>query len=222
MDFFNIIKEVLLRPKDFFAKTKKEKGIKNAFLYFFIFTVITTFLSILYFYRAFSMIKIPQMPSISGSILIIVLAILYILILLFTIIYLFVISGITHLFILLMKGKQGFYQTFKVMIYGDTPRYILSILLSPITILVYPKFFGIKTMPPEFLMWLIPTIILGFIITAYTIYLKTIGIKNLHEISTFRAFAAVFLLPMALFILIYLLIFVFFYSGLFLNIKAPS
>jgi len=34
MEFFNIIKEVISKPKDFFTKIHKEKVIKNAFIYF--------------------------------------------------------------------------------------------------------------------------------------------------------------------------------------------
>jgi len=206
MNFFNIIKEVLLKPKDFFKEIKKEKGIKNAFIYFIIFSIITTFLSTLYFYRVFSKIKLPQI-ELTPNLILWVMVVMYIIVLIFAVLYAFFLAGITHLFVLLMKGKKGFYQTFNVLIYGDTPRYILSIILSPIYIAVFPKFFGIKQIPTEFLVWLISVTILGLIITAYTIYLKTIGIKNLHEISAFRAFAAVFLLPFALFAIIYLIFF---------------
>lgn len=207
MDFFNIIKDIILKPKDFFAKIKKEKGIKNAFLYFLMFAVITSFLSVLYFYRAVSIAKMPQIELIPGSIFLVVMIILYILILLFTLLYTFIMSGIIHLFVLLMKGKKGFYQTFKVLVYGNTPQYLLSIITSPIYIIVFPKFFGLKQMPLEFFVWFIPSVILGLLVFIYIIYLQTIGIKNLHEIPAFRAFAAVFLLPAALVLLLSLTFF---------------
>lgn len=205
MSFFNIIKEVLLKPKEFFKRIKKEEGIKNTFLYFLVFTVITSLLTALYFSRIIPRIDLPQIELTSGLLLWILVA-LYILILLFSIVSVFVMSGIIHLFVLLMKGKNEFYQTFKALIYGNTPKYILSFFLSPISILVYPNFFGMKQPSPEFLIWLIPTSILGIIVAIYAFYLKVIAIKKLQEISTFRAFTAVFLLPLALFIVIYIIL----------------
>lgn len=208
MDFFNKIKGIISKPKDFFTKIKKEKGIKNTFIYFLIFASITTFLSTIYFYRAIPRINIPEVV-LTPQLIFLIMVVLYILILFFSIVAVFVSTGITHLFVLLMKGKKGFYQTFKAMIYGETPKYLLSILLSPITIIVYPKFFGMKPpFPPELTIWFIITIIPGIIVAIYTIYLKTIGIKKLQEISTLRAFSAIFLLPIALFIVIYLIFFV--------------
>jgi len=123
---------------------------------------------------------------------------LYIIILLYAIVAIFVTTGIIHLFVLLMKGKEGFYQTFKVIAYGGTPKYLLSIILSPISIAVFPKFAGMKQPTPEYFAWLVPVFILGAIAIIYEIYLWVIGTKKLHKLSTFRAFAAVFLLPLAL------------------------
>ncbi len=204
MGFFDIIKGVLLKPKEFFKDIKKEKGIKNAFLYFLIFSVITTFLSTLYFYRVFLGIKIPQIELTHGLI-IWIMFVLYILILLFSLVSIFILSAIIHLFVLLMKGKKGFYQTFKTVIYAGTPNYILSILISPVYIFVFSKFSGMKQMPPEFFVWFIPLFIIGLAVLIYIIYLEVIGIKKLQEISTFRAFTAVFLLPFALLIVLYLI-----------------
>lgn len=209
MEFFNIIKEVISKPKDFFTKIHKEKGIKNTFLYFFIFTVITTFLSTLYFYRSFSIIEIPQIELTSGLIFW-SLVILYIVILLFSIIAIFVVTGIIHLFVLLMKGKEGFYQTFKIIIYGATPSYLLSIILSPISIGVFPRFAGMKQPTPEYFAWILPIIVLGIIVTIYQIYLRVIGTKKLHKLSTFRAFAAILLLPLALAIVLVFIAILFF------------
>lgn len=208
MNFFNIIKEVLSKPKDFFTKIQKEKGIKNTFLYYLIFSVITTFLSILYFYRAFSRMDMPI--ELTSGLIFWTMIVFYILILLFSLVSIFVVSGIIHLFVLLMKGKEGFYQTFKAIIYGGTPHYLLSIILSPISIGVFPKFAGMKQPTPEYFAWSIPVFILGLIAIVYTIYLEVIGIKKLHKLSTFRAFAAVLLLPLALAIVLVFIAILFF------------
>lgn len=205
MDFFNIIKEVISKPKDFFVNIKKEKGIKNAFIYFIIFAAITSFLSALYFYKVFPKIKIPQMIELTPALILGIMVLFFILILLFSVASVFAVSAITHLFVLWMKGKNEFYQTFKALIYGNTPKYILSIILSPIYLTIYPKFFGIKQITPEFFAWLVPMSVLGIAVAVYTIYLKTIAIKKLQEISAFRAFSAVFLLPLALFIIVYVI-----------------
>ena len=47
----------------------------------------------------------------------------------------------------------------------------------------------------------------GIAVGFYALYLKIIGINKLQDISAFRAFAAVFLLPAALVLLVGLIVF---------------
>jgi hypothetical protein len=67
-----------------------------------------------------------------------------------------------HLFVWLLGGRKGYIQTVKAMMYGATPSFLLS--------------------------WIPLISIIGAI---WTIILEIIGIRELHEISTGRAVAAV-------------------------------
>jgi|SRR3989338_513693 len=206
MEFLNVINKVLSKPRDFFVNIKKEKGIKNPLVFFIVFAVILSFANSLYFYRVILKLK-PQAMELTPILAFLAITLIYILNLSLTFLSTFLVSGITHLFVLLMKGKNGFHQTFKAVIYGDTPRYLVSILLSPIYIFVYPQFSALKQKPPEFYFWFVPLMAVGIAVGFYALYLKIIGINKLQDISAFRAFAAVFLLPAALVLLVGLIVF---------------
>lgn len=211
MKFFKKIHNILLKPEEFFTKIKKEKGIKDAFLYYSIFAVIIGFLTTIYLYRVFSTTEIYS--SLIQGMMFPILIVLFIFILMTSIAGIFIISGIIHLFVLLLNGKNRFSETFKVLIYGDTPRFIFSIITVPISTLIIPVTKGVLS---QKLIVMIITGIIGLAILIWSIYLKVIGIAKLQNISKFRAFAAVFLIPLGILILFYIvLIIVFVNIGLF-------
>ena len=88
----------------------------------------------------------------------------------------FVGAGITHIFVSILGGKQGYNQTYKANIYSSTP----SLLLG----------------------W-IP--IAGFMAGLYSLYLLIKGLSTLQKMSMGRAAAAV-LIPIILLIIIVIVI----------------
>jgi len=86
-----------------------------------------------------------------------------------------IVAILMHIFIVIVGGRKGIEQTFKVVFYAMTPGFL----------------FG----------W-IPVI--GIIANLWSLVLEVIGIRELHEISTARAVLAVFLPLIILIILIIL------------------
>jgi hypothetical protein len=89
-----------------------------------------------------------------------------------------------HLWVYVCGGRKGYTQTVKAMAYGGTPAYVLG--------------------------W-IPFI--GFIGAIWALVLEIIGVRELHEISTGRAVAAV-LLTIIIPIAVYMGIFFYYIAGL--------
>jgi|YelNatPaOPRAMG01_1025707.scaffolds.fasta_scaffold12218_2 hypothetical protein len=95
----------------------------------------------------------------------------------FLFIFLFIMSGIYHIFVLLVGGKGGFISTLKVISYS-----ISAMVLEVIPFIGAPLF------------WF------------YSIYLYTIGFRELHKISSSRAFIAAILPVVLLFFFIITLV----------------
>ena len=95
----------------------------------------------------------------------------------FLFIFLFVLAGMYHLFVLLVGGKGGFIATLKVISYS-TGAMVLEVV----------PYIGVP------LFWF------------YSLYLYTIGFRELHKISTSRSFIAAILPLLFLFFFIMLLV----------------
>jgi len=89
-------------------------------------------------------------------------ALVFVMMLIGGIIFTLVGSAWLHLWVYLLGGRKGFMQTFKVVVYGNTPWFILG----------WIPFIGVV-----FMLW---SLILGIL-----------GIRELHEIITVKAIVAV-------------------------------
>jgi hypothetical protein len=179
MAFFKTIKGVLTKPKGFFKAINKEKGIKQAYLYFIAFSLFANLFIVPYY------LKVALLEASISSYIIV-----YILLSLINLGFIFVSVGIIHLFVLMVGGRKGFYQTFKAIVYGKTPQFISA----PVTLILLYFSFADYPLGLNFGIALI-LILLAIPVVCYTYYLYVIGISTLHDITRFRAFAAVFLIP---------------------------
>ncbi len=85
-----------------------------------------------------------------------------------------------HIFVWLLGGRKGYVQTVKAAMYGATPSFLLS--------------------------W-IPLI--GIIGALWTIALEILGLRELHEISTGRAIAAVIISVLIILVIVILIVMTF-------------
>jgi hypothetical protein len=102
-----------------------------------------------------------------------------------------------------MKGKNPFSETFKALVYADTPHYFLSIVILLIYIFLMPGI-GSAKIGTEITTSII-TLIISLPIIAWTVYLRTIGIAKLQNLTNFKSFAAVFLIPLGVGVILMIL-----------------
>jgi len=181
--YFKTWKEVMFKPMDFFAKLpKKEKyaaGSKFFLKTYALMLLIIGVLAFLIFGIIFSVMGLIGSGNVFGLIfgtagmVMVVLGILIGLpvILLMSWLMLFAGAGIIHLFVLLLGGKQGYVETFKVLAYSTAP-----------------ALFGF-----------IPLI--GHAAAIYSIILQVFGIHKRHKMSMGRAVAVILLPLAILFVL---------------------
>jgi hypothetical protein len=159
MNLIEKIKKVILSPSEFFEKIKTEKGISKAFKYLALLSLVNLVIGVVSF--TFSITFISPLGNLStflpllAALGIVIPVVIYICSLILS----FVVSGFIHLFVKLFKGKGDYSDTYKALIYANTP----SLL------------FG----------W-VPYA--GIIFGLYSFYLSLKGISKLHEVSMIRAF----------------------------------
>ncbi len=173
MEIQNQISGLLFHPVDTFRSLYEEEWTESLKYYLVLLTIFTILDGIL------AGLIIFPMGLMTGITEVFPLPLLFVLILIgifvFNIICLFLMSGFMHIFVHLLGGRRGFYETLKVMAYASTPTMVLG--------------------------W-IPLI--GIIGWFWTFILNVTGIQELQQLSTPRALVAV-LLPICIIFIIILI-----------------
>lgn len=164
MDLISKIKMSTMSPTKFFNGIKSEKGLVEAFKYYAILSLINLVVTLIEIFSGLS-----YLSSYGAGLGIATPIAVY----LVGLVGSFIGAGILHIFISLLGGKQGFYNTYKAAIYASTP----SLLLG----------------------W-IPYV--GVIIGIYSLYLLVKGVSILQKMTMKRAFVAAVLIPVVIAILI--------------------
>lgn len=192
MKLFETWKEVMFNPLNFYEKLQKKIGFKEPSLFFLkvqaivLGTIYVLGLIVLAFFALiFTLISeaagSPLFGAISGSVIgiaVLIALLLYPILLLLSWGILFVSAGITHLFVLIFGGKQGYVETFKATAYSMAPQVFCIIPL------------------------------VNWAAMIYIFVLQVIGIKHRQKLSWGKSVAAVLLplvLFLALFVIGYLI-----------------
>ena len=168
IDFLEKTKGFLIKPSETFNKVKKEE-MGNVLKYFVVWLLVYAILSTIVFTSignmlgVFSFLYSLSMLGLGSALW------LFIILLVGGLIWIFISAGIIHIGVLVVGGKQGYYQTLKALIYGGTPGYVLG--------------------------W-IPFIM--FLTAIWAFILEILGIRELQEISTGKAVLAI-LIPIIIF-----------------------
>lgn len=161
-------KRVCARPKVFFIERREEKSVKNAIRYVLTlgipFAVLTTVMN--------AIIGGKESFASYGDAVPLVIILQIILVYVFLFLLFFIEAGLVHLVALALGSKARYKDTYRAIVYGDTP----SLLAG----------------------WL-P--IIGLFTYAYSIYLHVIGIRSFHRFPTWRAALAV-LIPVAIVLIV--------------------
>ncbi|MBI4018803.1 MAG: YIP1 family protein [Candidatus Aenigmarchaeota archaeon] len=174
------ISSILLTPSKFFASAKKEKGIGDAFKYYFSISLIpaiaTTLLALI---LGLAMSSLYQgalgETAVAGSIInIVVFGFVWIT----GIVWRFIAAGMLHAFAKILGAKNYYSETYKAVVYSNTPHQITALL------------FPIMWIPAiGSMVWLLIWTICGF----YALYLSIVGMSVLHNMSMGKAAGAVLL-----------------------------
>lgn len=178
------IKGLLINPIKM-LQDLREESLEDAFLYYLllvlfssVMTAIVSSGSLATMQRMLPSFLTSQLPLSSitaiGGLAVFIFAVVASLVFVF-------IGGIwLHLWVYLLKGRQGFSQTLKALFYGATPALLFS--------------------------W-IPVV--GLLASLWTLVLEVIGVKELQQMSTGKAILAVFLALFVPFLVMVLLVFAF-------------
>lgn len=164
------VKGFLFNPIETFKKVREEtlgEGLKYFVIFLFIYSILSAIVITATWNTMWGSIfssyeNIPGFGALFQSGAVVSIFAFFIMFLLFGLIGIFISGAIIHLGVLLFGGKRGYKETVKVLIYGGTPSYIFG---------------WIPLIGPIFAIW-------AFI-------LEIFGIRELQDLSTGRALAAI-------------------------------
>lgn len=220
------LKLLFFHPAKFFKTILNEKDYLPILLFFVIIYMISKIIGIIAFLPiTLKFLElIPKDIEVSSSLFITNLVVSYISNFIYTAALAFaspfIGSAIAHLGVLIVKGKNGFINTFKPITYAMVIGVIYSTLLViivAVTLIIKPVDLNIFTsIESPSLIWqsilpyliiLIPAVvIIGLVSFIHILYAEITGIAFFQKISKWRAFLAAFIIPIALLILVIIII----------------
>ena len=179
MNFFTKAKAVLTEPTKFFQGLKKEKSLLPSFLYFVVWSAITTVLGVAMYFllrpiftAIYTALLGKAYTGFSTPIYLLIALASYLAELIFS----FVVVGIIHVWILIFGGKNTYVKTYQLVTYANTPRFVFA--------------------------W-IPFI--GFFSWIYGLVLIIIGTQHVHGVSKTKSLL-MYLIPVGLMIVLVLFV----------------
>ena len=179
--FFNKIIDVMFKPSDFFDAIRDDKSFKSVIMYLVILGTVAVILGFIFELilggvtaETFFIQSYPADPALTStvgglSLLSIVCSVGLIPIsVALLVLGMFITAGIYHLMALVFQSKEPYIQTYKALVYSQTP----SLLFSAFASIPY-----ISCISIVFSIW-------GFVLTV-------IGMKKLHNLSTGQAIGVV-------------------------------
>jgi hypothetical protein len=123
-------------------------------------------------------------------------------------IYPFILASIVHLGVLILKGKQKYFNTYKIMTYSATIAIVYSALAQIITwAMTLVTSTNLNAAPetllldPSFIAIMLVYIVIMIIASVHMLYTGTLGLSKYQKISKTRAFFSIVLIPLIAFIL---------------------
>lgn len=194
------LKGIITEPNKFFQAVKKEKTIKQAFMFYLVFFVIDLALFTLAFYfgeaaSIYAQIPFYSFPMIIAT-MVIGLAVMFLVILIF------------HGFFKLLRGKGSYADTFKTYVYAMAPGLVFGIFYYLVLFFVDI----VQNPAVNFVLGMV-----NFIFMIWMAVLIVIGGSILHKISRGRAFLAGILLPAVVLFVLSLIIGIMVFMGVLMS-----
>jgi len=189
--------EIMHQPKEFFKKVHDDKGLRREVQFLTVLSfVIFIFLTYTYLDQlnsVFSRINDYLGEDIFTLIQVNIQNYLYIYLALAVsfILISFMRYWVTHWFVILLGGRQGYQQTYRAMVYSLAPEYVYAPLFA-ISMISLPFVIAWGN-AIAWTIWLV-VFVLYMIPSLYEIYLRIVALSILQKISYWRSFAAIFIL----------------------------
>ncbi len=200
MNYFEKLFRVFARPRHFFKEVEKEFRITNVLLPFAVVFLIVEFISMV--------LQIPQVAASYNSSLAIGLYYFFMILIVVAAAFAgpFISAGITHLGVMILGGKQGFFNTFKPVTYGSMVGFFYSLVISIVSAVffaVFPSQFTSLNSAFTFIGVLAPYFIILFVLVIasviHSLYVQTVGLAMFQRFSPGRAFLSLLIIPVLLF-----------------------
>ena len=198
IEYFDKLKLLFLKPTEFFKNVKKEKDYWTPLKFYIIISIIADVIGVLFaipnLLKSQMLLYLTLISLVSGLILVFIIP--------------FVAAGIIHLGVLIFKGKEGYYNTFKPVAYAMTIGSVYSLLSSIVSAIAswfnpvtdFSDLQSINQVQNTAAIALIA--IIGLISLIHVLYAHVLGISNYQNLTTMRAFLSVILIPLILIILV--------------------
>lgn len=187
----------MFKPDNFFFSVKKEKSFKTQTI-FLVSVVFFIFLFLTYNYiqqinrmleltaQYFGISIIDKIPLTFQTYLIFYLSLVVLYLLLAFLRY-----WVTHWFVLLFKGKGGYRETYKAMVYTRAPEFFSAPML-----LLTTAFLPVAISAGKPLLWLAwGLFLITFLcLSIYQIYLRTKGLAKIQNLSYLESFLSIYIL----------------------------
>ena len=170
MGFINNIKGVMTNPSGFFESVRNEDDVMPAFRYTGLFVLILMVPSLILAVYATPIPVLGLLNLWTALLLGTALLTYYVLYMVMT----FAGAGMMHVITKTFKGKGNYIATYNAMTYSLTPYFLSAWIISVIITFLSPG------------VWI--KVALWLIVFVPVLYLQTIGLSKLHDISKLRAF----------------------------------
>lgn len=206
------LKKLFFHPKSFFSEVEKEKSYSPAMFFYVKLSLIAIILELV---LTLAIMLIQQSATLIGIVNVIISSIINIG---FAFVIPFVAAAIVYLGVLIFRGKQGFFNTYKPITYALAVGIIYNIIViivSAITAIVNSSYAeSLATITSPEMLWqntgfVISMIIYGIVMLIsliHMIYTATTGLSKFQKISKLKSFFSIIIIPLAIIIVIILLI----------------
>ncbi|MFH1710947.1 MAG: YIP1 family protein [Nanoarchaeota archaeon] len=208
VSYLSNLKKLFFHPKQFFKSVEKDKDYSKIMFFYVKIIIISSIIGIIASAIILgiqnSLTFLGIVGLITNSIVSIGLAFLVP----------FVIAGIVHLGVLIFRGKQGYYNTYKPIAYSlaiVAVYSIISTIVSAILSIINPVNNLSTTDPllllqnPNVIAVMAVTFTILIISLIHSLIVQVIGISKFQKISRLKAFAAIILVTLVLVIIVVLI-----------------
>ena len=206
MQYFEFVRQTILEPRKFFSQLKKEKRIDKALILLVLYTLIYNLLDLV-----ISFDYINDSLQLTPAYAIVSFIIIYVFANVINIGIVFLYMAISHIFLRWLNGRGSFVNTFNASLLSYLPLYILNIVFAVPSAIIRKSLQTGKSISVLLQSTFLSIAFVAFVLSTlalliYCYYWSLIALSSAHKISKLRVFVATFIMPLAVFFLLALIL----------------